>query len=61
MLKRDLEDATGAQVSTKTVRRRLVKAGLTGCVAAKRPLLTLAHRKKRLDWCRERKDWTNEQ
>ena len=61
MLKRDFEDATGAQVSTKTVRRRLVKAGLTGCVAAKRPLFTLAHRKKCLDWCRERKDLTNEQ
>ena len=30
-------------------------------MAAKRPLLTLAHRKNRLDWFRERKDWTNEQ
>ena len=38
---------TGAQVSYKIVRRRLIKAGLTGCVAAERPLLTLDHRKKR--------------
>ena len=37
MLKRDLEDATGAQVSTKAVRRRLVKAGLTGCGSKEAP------------------------
>ena len=37
MLKRDLEDATGAQVSTKTVRRRLVKAGSTGCGSKEAP------------------------
>ena len=61
MLKRDFEDATGVHISSKTVRRRLVKAGLTGCVAAKRPMLTAVHRKRRLDWCRERKDWTADQ
>ena len=55
MLKRDFEDSTGTTISSKTVRRRLVKAGLNGCVAVKRPLLTSAHRKKRLNWCRERK------
>ena len=60
MLKRDLEDATGVKVSSKAVRRRLVNAGLTGSVAAKRPLLTNAHRKRRLDWCLQRKDWTGE-
>ena len=60
MLKRDFEDATGVHISSKTV-RRLVKAGLTGCVAAKRPMLTAVHRKRRLDWCCERKDWTADQ
>ena len=55
MLKHDIEDATGTIVSSKTVRKRLVKAGLTGCVAVKRALLTSAHKKKHLDWCREKK------
>ena len=30
-------------------------------MAAKKPLRTETHRKKRLEWCRERKDWTRQQ
>ena len=61
MLKHDLKYATGTIISFKAVRMRLVKAGLTGCVAVKIPLLTSAHKKKRIGWCRERKNWSIEQ
>lgn len=61
MLKRDFSDATGIDVSCRTVRRKLQQAGLRGCVAAKKPLRTKTHRKKRLDWCLQRKDWTAEE
>lgn len=61
VLKRDFSDATGASVSCRTVRRRLQKSGLRGCVAAKKPLRTDTHKRKRLNWCLERKNWTEEQ
>jgi len=60
-LKREFEDATGTSISPRTVRRRLQKSGLRGCIAAKKPLLTATHRKNRLEWCRERKNWTKQQ
>ena len=60
-LKRAFEDATGSQISCRTVRRKLLRSGLRGCVAAKKPLRTDTHRRKRLDWCQERKDWTHQQ
>ena len=60
MLKRDFDDATGAIISRRTV-RRLQISGLKGCVAAKKPLRTQAHRKRRHTWCLEQKDWTTEQ
>ena len=61
ILKRELEDATGVQISSRTVRRKLLKSGLKGCVAVRKPLRSVTHRKKRLDWCRQRKDWTLQQ
>lgn len=33
-LKNELEDATGVDITTRTVRRKLLKSGLRGCVAA---------------------------
>ena len=38
IIKRDFEDATDVDISTRTVRRRLLKSGLRGCVAARKPL-----------------------
>ena len=46
MLKRDFSDATGIDVSCRTVRRKLQQSGLRGCVAANKPLCTKTHRKK---------------
>ena len=50
ILKRELVDATGVDVTTRTVRRRLQKAGLRGCVAARKPLQTPRHKSRRLAW-----------
>lgn len=56
-----LRTATGRLVSRFTVARRLHKGGLF----ARRPErcipLTAAHRRHRLQWCQEHKDWTSNQ
>ena len=53
--------ATGRQVSRFTVARRLHKGGLF----ARRPErclpLKVGHRRHRLQWCREHKNWTTDQ
>ena len=59
-LKKEWEEASGVVCSTRTVRRRLDKAGLYGRVARKKPLLTDRHKKVRLAWAKERKNWTTE-
>ena len=45
-------------VSDRTVRRRLVEAGLPGRIARKKPFLTAVQTDYRLKWCKERKDWS---
>ncbi|GFW53566.1 transposable element Tcb2 transposase [Trichonephila clavipes] len=56
-----LSTATGRQVSQFTVARRLHKRGLF----ARRPErclpLKVAHRRHRLQWCSEHKNWTTDQ
>lgn len=47
-------------VSITTVKRRLLSAGLRGCVAAKKPRLTITHKKNRLEWAKAHKNWTEE-
>lgn len=47
-------------VSMSTVKRRLLNAGLKGCVAVSKPLLKVINKKKRLDWARQHKNWTLE-
>ncbi len=47
-------------VSLTTVKRRLLSAGLRGCVAVKKPLLNKANKLKRLHWAKQHKDWTLE-
>lgn len=51
------EDA-GVTLSTPTVKRRLQQAGLNGRVARKKPLLTQKHKKNRLQFCQDHRDWT---
>ena len=53
--------ATNKNVDVSTVRRRLLKHGMRGYVAQRKPFLTQRNRKKRLQWCRQHKAWTVEQ
>ena len=57
-LKREWMESCGVQCSSRTVRRRLVKEGLHGRVARKKPLLTQRHKRVRLKWAMGRKHWT---
>lgn len=60
-LSRDLYAATGSRVSRVTVYRRLHERGLF----ARRPAvcvpLTSANRRVRLTWCRDHRDWSEDQ
>ncbi|XP_008558725.3 transposable element Tcb1 transposase [Microplitis demolitor] len=56
-----LNDTRETPISTTTVKRRLLSAGLRRCVAAKKPKLTNRHKKNRLEWAKAHKNWTIEQ
>lgn len=51
----------GVTVSNRTVRRRLVDAGLKARIPRKKPFLNAIQRQKRLQWAKDHRDWTNEQ
>ena len=57
-LKSKWVEASGTNVSAQTVRRRLLDKGLRGCVAAGKPRLTENHKRKWLQWAKERRLWT---
>ena len=42
------------------LRRRLRAANLTGRVARKKPLLTITHKQRRLDFAKKHKSWSKE-
>lgn len=46
------------EISTSTTQRRLRESGLHGRKARRKPLLTAAHRRARLEFARAHKDWT---
>ena len=50
----------GVKVSDRTVRRRLVNAGLRARIARKKPFLNDAQHQKRLAWAKEHVTWTAE-
>lgn len=50
----------GVELSARTVRRRLLDAGLRAYRPRKKPKLTAVMMKKRLDWAKQFKDWTTE-
>ena len=56
-LRKELENATGINVSKTTVKVRLHEAGIRGCVAVRKPLLSEKHRKNRRQWAKVRKEW----
>ena len=51
----------GVEASVSTVKSRLRDAGLFGRIAVKKPLLTARHRRTRLEFAQEHRDWTVEQ
>ncbi|CAI9726432.1 transposable element Tcb1 transposase [Octopus vulgaris] len=60
-LAEEMQKVTGKQLSTTTVKTRLLEAGLKSCRAARKPLLTAQNRKRRLLWARAHKTWTVQQ
>lgn len=50
----------GLNASVSTIRGRLRAANLTGRVARKKPLLTITHKRRRLDFAKKHKSWSKE-
>ena len=57
MLRKDLL-SSGVNVSSSTVRRRLIECGRMARRPVKKQLLTAAMKKKRLDWAKKCRNWT---
>ena len=57
----ELRQSTGCVVSERTIRRRLLSAGLKSCRPAKKPFVNYTQRQRRLRWCHEFKNFTEEQ
>lgn len=56
----ELNTSRETSVSESTVRRRLAAKNLKGYIAAKKPLLRVINKKKRLHWAKTHKHWTVE-
>lgn len=48
-------------VSVSTVKRRLIKAGLKGRIAVRKPRLSTIHKRKRLNWAKAHANWSLDQ
>ena len=60
-IKAEMQIEHGVNISVSITRRRLREAGLKGCKPRKKPRLTARHKKCRLQFAQEHKDWTPEQ
>lgn len=60
-LRQDWIQSTGVVVTARTVRRRLVATGISCHIAKRKPLLTRCHKQKRLEWCINHRNWTQQQ
>ena len=58
---REMKEEIGLELSSRTIRRRLLDAGLKSCRAKKKPLLSEKARQKRLQWALEHRsfNWAN--
>jgi transposase len=54
----DLATTLGKSISTKTTGKYLNKLGWKSCFKCKKPFLTKAHAKARLEWCRKHRRWS---
>lgn len=58
MTSSQLAGSVSSSISARTARRILLKYGLRGCIAAKKPLLTSKNRKARFQWAKRFRHWT---
>ncbi|CAO3701967.1 unnamed protein product [Rhizopus stolonifer] len=54
----ELQSGLPIESSTSTISRKLHNLGYSNCTAAKKPFIEEKHRKARLKFAREHKDWT---
>lgn len=54
----EINNAKDSTFCSKTVRRKLFKMGYNRWVQKKKMIVRVCNRKKRVLWCRERKNWT---
>ena len=57
-LSAELREGANKNISARTVRRRLLEVGLKGCKAWKKPYLSQANKKKRLEFAKNHENWT---
>src|SRR6185312_3255214 len=50
--------STGTAVSESTIKRALYESGYNSRVAARNPLISRKNKKDRIQWARERREWT---
>lgn len=60
-IRAEINQSLDAPVSLTTVKRRLREGGLFGRIAVKKPLLSSANKRKRLQFAKEHENWTIEQ
>ncbi|GBC07625.1 hypothetical protein RclHR1_07590006 [Rhizophagus clarus] len=53
-------ESLSISVSSNTIKRTLHSEGFFGRAGKRKPFVSEANRKKRLEWCRERRDWDDE-
>ena len=54
----ELREGANKHISARTVRKRLLEVGLKGCKARKKPYLSQANKKKRLEFAKNHENWT---
>ena len=59
-LAKDINKATEKNISSSCIRQHLLKSGLRGCVAIRKPLLRGGNKEKRLKYAKPHKDWAQE-
>lgn len=60
-LAKEMATVSECKISTRSIRRKLNKAGLKGCIVKKKPFVSEKNRKKRLKFAKEHLHWTAEQ
>ena len=59
-LAQHMDESLAISVTEKTIRSYLYEAGFHSRVGKKKPFISENNRRKRLQWCQERKTWVDE-